>query len=129
MNENTEFFGTKIAVSKLNNGEAAAFTFKNTTENLDSSVTVVKVDVKEKTAEIASWGKNNDYPQTILKAVRPNGSASSGLRFLRKAHYGNGLVLVRDVPDANGKKETKMVDLAEVPNIQKFFLDSQMNRF
>ena len=129
MNENTEFFGTKIAVSKLKNGEAAAFTFKNTTENLDSSVTVVKVEVKEKTAEIASWGKNNDYPQTILKAVRPNGSASSGLRFLRKAHYGNGLVLVRDVPDANGKKETKMVDLAEVPAIQKFFLDSQMNRF
>lgn len=129
MNENTEFFGTKIAVSKLKNGEAAAFTFKNTTENLDSSVTVVKVEVKEKTAEIASWGKNNDYPQAILKAVRPNGSASSGLRFLRKAHYGNGLVLVRDVPDANGKKETKMVDLTEVPVIQKFFLDSQMNRF
>ena len=61
--------------------------------------------------------------------MRPNGSASSGLRFLRKAHYGNGLVLVRDVPDANGKKETKMVDLAEVPEIQKFFLKSQMNRF
>lgn len=129
MNENTEFFGTKIAVSKLKNGEVAAFTFKNTTENLDSTVTTVKVDVKDKTAEIASWGSKNSYPQDILKAVRPNGSASSGLRFLRKAHYGNGLVLVRDEADANGKKEIKMVDLAEVPAIQKFFLDSQMNRF
>jgi hypothetical protein len=129
MSENTEFFGTKIAVSKLANGQTAAFTFKNTTENLDSSVTVVKVDVKDKTAEIASWGKNNDYPQLILKAVRPNGSASSGLRFLRKAHYGNGLVLVRDVANEQGKKEVKMVDFSEVPEIQTFFLNSQMNRF
>lgn len=129
MSEATEFFGTKIAVSKLANGQVAAFTFKNTTENLDSSVTVVKVEVKDKTAEIASWGKNNNYPQEILKAVRPNGSASSGLRFLRKAHYGNGLILVRDVSNEQGKKETKMVELSEIPAIQKFFLDSQMNRF
>lgn len=121
MSDHTEFFGTKIAVSKLKNGQTAAFTFKNTAEKLDSSVTVVKIDVKEKTNEIASWGKNNDYPQQILKAVRQNGSASSGLRFLRKSHYGNGLVLVRDIPDASGKKETKMVDIAEVPEIQKFF--------
>lgn len=129
MSEATEFFGTKIAVSKLANGETAAYTFKNTTDNLDSSVTVVKVDVKDKTAEIASWGAKNDYPQQILKAVRPNGSASSGLRFLRKAHYGNGLVLVRDVANDQGKKETKMVDFTEVPDIQTFFLKSQMNRF
>lgn len=129
MSDATEFFGNKIAVSKLANGETAAYTFKNTTDNLDSSVTVVKVDVKDKTAEIASWGSKNDYPQQILKAVRPNGSASSGLRFLRKAHYGNGLILVRDVSNEQGKKETKMVDLAEVPATQKFFLDSQMNRF
>ena len=129
MNDNTEFFGTKIAVSKLPTGQAAGYTFKNTTENLDSSVTVVKIDVKDKTAEIASWGKNNNYPQEVLKQVRLNGSASSGLRFLRKSHYGNGLVLVRDVPDANGKKETQMVDLAEVQDIQSFFMNSQMNRF
>ena len=128
MSDATEFFGTKIAVSKLANGETAAYTFKNTTDNLDSSVTVVKVDVKDKTAEIASWGSKNNYPQEILKAVRPNGSASSGLRFLRKAHYGNGLVLVRDVSN-EGKKETKMVDFTEVPDIQSFFLKSQMNRF
>lgn len=129
MNDNTEFFGTKIAVSKLPTGQAAAYTFKNTTENLDSSVTVVKIDVKDKTAEIASWGKNNNYPQEVLKQVRLNGSASSGLRFLRKSHYGNGLVLVRDVANEQGKKETQMVELAEVEDIQLFFMNSQMNRF
>lgn len=129
MSDQTEFFGTKIAVSKLQNGQTAAYTFKNTTENLDSSVTVVKIDVKDKTAEIASWGKNNNYPQEVLKQVRLNGSASSGLRFLRKSHYGNGLVLVRDVANEQGKKETQMVDLSEVQDINLFFLNSQMNRF
>ena len=120
MSNETEFFGTKIAVSKLNNGEVAAFTFKNTADSLDTKVTTLKVDVKDKTAEIASWGKKNDYPQAILKQVQLNGSASSGLRFLRKAHYGNGLVLVRDEADANGKKQTKMVSLSDVPEILRF---------
>ncbi|MFM1776342.1 MAG: hypothetical protein RJA53_1952 [Bacteroidota bacterium] len=129
MTKQTEFLGTKIAVSKLKNGEAAAFTFTNTSEKLDASVTVIKVDVKDKTAEIASWGKNNDYPQQVLKQVRPNGSASSGIRFLRKAHYGNGLVLVRNESNDEGKKETKLVSLSEVPAIKEFFLKSQMKRF
>jgi hypothetical protein len=128
MSENTEFFGTKIAVSKLANGQTAAFTFKNSVDSFDTSVTKLKIDVKDKTAEIASWGKKNDYPQAVLKQVRLNGSASSGLRFLRKTHYGNGLILVRDVA-TDGKKDTQMVELTEVPDIKAFFLKSQMNRF
>ncbi len=128
MSENTEFFGTKIAVSKLANGEVAAFTFKNSADSFDTSVTKLKIDVKDKSAEIASWGKKNDYPQAILKQVRLNGSASSGLRFLRKTHYGNGLILVRDIA-TDGKKNTQMVDLSEVPQIRDFFQKSQMNRF
>lgn len=128
MIENTEFFGTKIAVSKLKNGQSAAFTFNNSVDSFDTSVSKLKIDVKEKTAEIASWGKNNNYPQLVLKQVRLNGSASSALRFLRKTHYGNGLILVRDV-SVNGKKETKMVELEEVPDIKSFFIKSQMNRF
>jgi hypothetical protein len=128
MSENTEFFGTKIAVSKLANGQAAAFTFKNSVDSFDTSVTKLTIDVKDKTAEIASWGQKNDYPQAVLKQVRLNGSASSGLRFLRKTHYGNGLILVRDVA-TDGKKDTQMVELTEVPDIKAFFLKSQMNRF
>jgi hypothetical protein len=128
MSENTEFFGTKIAVSKLANGEAAAFTFKNSVDSFDTSVTKLKIDVKDKTAEIASWGKTNNYPQAVLKQVRLNGSASSGLRFLRKTHYGNGLILVRDIPN-DGKKAIQMVEDSEVPEIKDFFIKSQMNRF
>jgi hypothetical protein len=128
MSDQTEFFGTKIAVSKLSNGNAAAYTFKNTVDVFDNQVTVIKIDVKDKTAEIASWGKKNNYPQEILKQVRLNGSASSGLRFLRKTHYGNGLILVRDTANDQGKKEVKMVDPSEFPDINDFFKKSQMPR-
>jgi hypothetical protein len=48
---------------------------------------------------------------------------------LRKAHYGNGLILVRDKANDQGKKEIQMVDPSEIPAIQEFFLNSQMNRF
>lgn len=129
MQESTNFLGTKIAVSTLTNGATAAYTFKNTPDNLDSQVTAIKVDVKDKVGEIASWGKKNDYPQQIIKAVRINGAAASGIRFLRKAHYGNGLVLVRDAVDQLGKKAPEVVPITDVPDINDFFMKSQMNRF
>lgn len=129
MQESTTFLGTKIAVSTLKNGAMATYTFKNTTDNLDSQVTAVKVEVKDKVGEIASWGKKNDYPQQIIKNVRVNGAASSGIRFLRKAHYGNGLVLVRDTVDELGKKAPQVVPVTDVPLINDFFLKSQINRF
>jgi len=129
MSGQTEFLGTQIAVSTLTNGVTAAYTFKNSSDRLDTTVTAVKVDVKDKQGEVASWGKNNDYPQQIMKAVRLNGSASSGLRFLRKAHYGNGLVLVKDEANEAGKKVTKVVPLSEVQDISEFFKKSQMARF
>ena len=88
----SEFLNTHIAVSKYK-GHDALVTFKNTADRLDTTVTSVKVDVKDKQGNIASWGKNNDYPQKVIEAVKISGSASSGLRFLRKSHYGNGIVL------------------------------------
>lgn len=129
MSGQTEFFGTQIAVSTLPSGGSIAYTFKNSADRMDTTVTSVKVDVKDKQGEVASWGKNNDYPQQIMKAVRLNGSASSGLRFLRKAHYGNGLVLVKHEANDSGKKVIKVVPVADVPAINEFFTKSQMPRF
>lgn len=126
---NTEFIGTKIAISNLSNGVNAAYTFTNSKDRLDTSVTAVKIDVKDKQGNVASWGKNNDYPQQILNAVKLNASASSGLRFLRKAHYGNGLVLVKDEVSEDGKKTPKVVPLVDLPEINAFFKKSQINRF
>lgn len=124
----TQYFG-KIAVSTLKNGQVAAYTFKNSKDRLDTTITTVKVDVKDKQGEVVSWGKNNDYPQQVLKSVRLNGAASSGLRFLRKAHYGNGLILLKDEVDENGKKSPKVLDLNDFTEIKEFFKKSQMNRF
>jgi hypothetical protein len=124
----SEFFGTHIAVSQYK-GSPALVTFKNSIDKMDGTVTAVKVDVKDKQGVIASWGKNNDYPQQVIKEVEKNSTVTSAVRFLRKAHYGNGLVLLRNEVSDSGKKDPKVVSLSEVPEINAFFRKSQMNRF
>lgn len=124
----SEFFGTHIAVSQYK-GSPALVTFKNSIDKMDGTVTAVKVDVKDKQGVIASWGKNNDYPQQVIKEVEKNGTAISALRFSRKAHYGNGLVLLKNEVSDSGKKDPKVIPLTEVPAINDFFRKSQMNRF
>jgi len=127
MSEST-FLGNHIAITQ-HNGSGAMISFKNSIDKMDGTVTAVKVDVKDKQGEIASWGKNNDYPQQVIKEVEKNGTATSALRFLRKAHYGNGLVLLRNGVSDSGKKDPKVVNLTDVPAINEFFKKSQMNRF
>lgn len=129
MEKTTEFYGTKIAVSTLPGNGAVAYTFTNSTERNDSSITTVKVDVKDKQGTIIAWGKKNDWPQQVLSAVKLNGSAGSGLRFLRKAHYGNGLILVKEQVNDAGKKSPVIVPLSDVPEIKEFFQKSFMQRF
>lgn len=129
MSESTEFLGTRIAVSTLPGNVTAAYTFTNTKDRLDTQVTSVKVEVKDKQGNIASWGKTNKYPQEVIKSVKTNGAASSAIRFLRKAHYGNGLVLIKDEVNAEGKKTPKVVPVWDEPTINEFFMKSQMNRF
>jgi len=124
----SEFLGTHIAVSEYK-GAGALVTFKNSIDKMDGTVTAVKVEVKDKQGSIASWGKSNDYPQQVIKEVKKNGAAASSLRFLRKAHYGNGLVLIKDEVTPEGKKAPKMVPLSDVQDIAQFFQKSQMNRF
>jgi len=122
-----EFLGTHIAVSEYK-GSPALVTFKNSIDKLDTTVTTVKVEVKDKQGEIASWGKSNNYPQQVIKSVKKNGSASSALRFLRKAHYGNGLVLLKEEVNDAGKKTPRVIPLTDVPEINEFFRKSQMDR-
>ena len=125
---NSEFLSPTIAITQYK-GSPAMVSFKNSIDKMDSTVTAVKVDVKDKQGEIASWGKNNDYPQQVIKESKKNGSVSSGIRFLRKAHYGNGLVLLRNEVSDAGKKDTKVVPLTALPEINAFFRKSQMKRF
>lgn len=111
------------------NGMGAAYSFKNTPAKGESTVTTVKIDLKDKQGVIASWGKNNDYPQKIIAQVRKNGSASAGLRLLIKAHYGNGLVLIRKGVTEDGKHDHKIIDEETVPEIADFFERSHINKF
>lgn len=125
---NSEFLGTHIAIAEYN-GSPAMVSFKNSIDKMDGTVTAVKVDYKDKQGEIASWGKSNDYPQQVLKEVKKNGAAASSLRFLRKAHYGNGMVLFRNEVSETGKKIIKIVPVTELQEINAFFKKSQMPRF
>ena len=103
-----EYFGD-IAITDLGNGTKSAFHFKNSGLKSEPNITTIKVEAKDKQGEIVSWGKNNNYPQLVMESVRKNGSASSSLRFLRHAHYGNGLTLFKDEVDDNGKKAPKAI--------------------
>ena len=122
-----EFLGTHIAVSEYK-GSNALVSFKNSIEKGDTSVTRVKIEVKDKVGELASWGATNNYPQEVIKAVELNGSLSSALRFLEKAHYGNGLVL-KKLEVTEGKSDPMIINPSEVPEIRDFFKKSQIKRF
>jgi hypothetical protein len=123
----TEFYGN-LAVSEYR-GIAVSYSFKNTVDSKDSSVTPLKIEVKDKSGKIASWGKNNDYPQKVISEIKKSGSGSSALRFLRKSHYGNGFVLMDVTPDENGKKSARLVDVTQYPEINDFLKRSQFGRF
>ena len=123
-----EYFGD-IAITDLGNGTKSAFHFKNSGLKSEPNITTIKVEAKDKQGEIVSWGKNNNYPQLVMESVRKNGSASSSLRFLRHAHYGNGLTLFKDEVDDNGKKAPKAIPFEEVPEIDAFFKKSYGKRF
>lgn len=127
MSSNTKFYGN-IAVSEYK-GIGVSYTFKNTNASNTEAPTAINIQVKDKKGKIASWGANNDYPQKILKAIKASGSGSSSLRFLRKAHYGTGLILMDNSPDENGKKSPKLINILDYPEINKFFKTSQLPRF
>jgi hypothetical protein len=117
-----------IGFAEFNTG-LGVVSYINTSASAGDKVTTVQVEVKDKVGTVASWGKNNDYPQKIMEAVRKNGSASRGLSFNRKAHYGNGLTLLNiDVTD-DGKHDPRVIPIASQPLIRDFFTKSQMPRF
>lgn len=110
-------------------GVTALYDFKNSADKLPNQVTTVKVEVKDKVGEIASWGKNNDYPQTIVKKMALSGSGQSALRFLRKAHYGNGLIIFKNTPTEQGKKSIQLLETNAFPDVDAFFKASQIKKF
>lgn len=118
-------------MSIVSSGKAIVSFSKNSDKG---TVTKVAVHTEDKTGYIASWGSNNDYPQKVLKKARLNGVAMSGLRVLRKNHYGGGFVLMEEsfTPAEEGKPSKRVLtpkSFSEFPEINEFWKRNQMNRF
>jgi hypothetical protein len=91
--------------------------------------TTVKIETAAGAATIASWGDDNMYPSNVLTAARKNSSASRGVSFLRKAHYGSGFVLMKDEVTSEGKKDPKKVPFLDQPEINDFLIRSNFWKF
>jgi hypothetical protein len=112
-----------IAIAGVNDKALISFPKK-----ADSEVTTVIVDAKYTNGKIASWGSTNDFPQKLLKKIRQNGAALSGLRVSRKAHYGSGFIFAKQMNDG-GKRVIEQQSLIDYPEINSFWRKNQMNRF
>lgn len=97
-------------------------------KKMDANVTTVKFNTENENGEIAGWGANNDFPQKLIKKVSLNGAALSALRVSRKAHYGSGFVLAKEILE-NGKRVVKQQCLHNYPEINTFWKQNQMKRF
>lgn len=126
--ENIKHFGD-ISVSEYK-GVGVVYAFTNTVDKKnENNVTTIKVEVKDKVGIIASWGKNNKYPQEIVDAMKLSGAGSSALRFVRKAHYGNGIIIFSNTPTPEGKKAIQLLDINKYPDIDAFFKKSQIKKY
>lgn len=96
----------------------------------EPNVTDVILHTDDEEGKIAAWGPTNDFPQKLLKEIRLNGAALSGLRVSRKAHYGSGFILTKQTTDEKSKKRSvETVNLSDYPEINSFWKRSQMKRF
>ena len=120
----TVFYGD-IAITGQDTKALVSFA---SSKSLEANVTSILVHTENKQGEIATWGENNDFPQQLLKQVRLNGAALSGLRVSRKAHYGSGFVLAEEAFE-DGKRTVNQKSLHEYPDINIFWKKNQMKKF
>lgn len=132
---NTTFHGN-IALSSFGTitgtRTGVIYAFTNTQSKGDDQLTAYQIETKIKAnSSIVAWGSNNDYPQKIYEQIKKNGTGSASLRFLRKAHYGNGLNFLRRDVTPEGKHNIQVVPL-NAPGMEatkEFWSRNQMPRF
>lgn len=113
----------------ITGGKTQALVSFSSSKQADATVSTVQFYTEDSIGQVASWGKNNDYPQQLLKKIRLNGAALSGLRVSRKAHYGSGFILVEEKHDEKGKRVIMQKCFHEYPIINVFWKRNQMKRF
>lgn len=114
-------------IGVIESSVGAVVQFGSSTKN-DVSVTRVLSEAKDKQGDVASWGPNNDYPQKYLAKIKRNEAAVSGMRVIRKAHYGRGFVLTEE-DFSSDKREVKQRSIREFKKINDFWKRSRMNHF
>ena len=114
-----------IAITGQNTKALVSFA---STKKTNANVTSIVLHTENENGKIAAWGANNDFPQKLIKKIRLNGAALSGLRVSRKAHYGSGFVLVEEKHE-HGKRIIEQKCLHEYQNINTFWKRNQMKRF
>ncbi|MDM1441920.1 hypothetical protein HX056_01020 [Myroides odoratimimus] len=94
------------------------------------SSTTVKTENKGNNSGYIKWGANDNYPQDVIKKVKKNGAAGSGLRLLQRAHYGNGLAIYKTSRDQETKKrKVDYYDFDEFPAINSFMRNNRIAIF
>ncbi|WP_431166331.1 hypothetical protein [Tenacibaculum halocynthiae] len=116
----------------VGNGQAVV-SMNSSTKTTTAEPTKVMVHTENKSQGIAAWGSDNDFPQKLLKEVRKNGAATSGLSLVCDALYGSGFILYKEdfEADKDGESKRKLIQqsLRQYPEINTFFKNSQMKRF
>ncbi len=114
-------------------GGSAVLMFTDKKGKPTPTKTSVAVHTEDKKGEIAAWGGDNNFPQKLLKEVRKNGAATSGLQLISDFHYGGGFVLFQEQfpPDKNGNKKRELLQRSpsEFPEIKEFFRYNNLKRF
>lgn len=113
----------------ITGGKSQALISFASSKQADATVSTVQFYTEDSIGEVASWGKNNDYPQQLLTKIRKNGAALSALRVSRKAHYGSGFILAEEKHDEKGKRIIEQKCIHEYPIVNTFWKKNQMKRF
>jgi hypothetical protein len=107
-------------------GSGAAFAFGNTKNNVKHTLIAPEDNTS---GDIAKWGDDNMYPQTLQTALSLNGAGGAALRILKSTHYGQGFHLFTEDIDEAGKHSKKIINIKDYPDIEAFFRYNKINRF
>ena len=80
--------------------------------------------------DVAPWGEDNRFPQSVVSALEASGVAQSTLAWKAKSIWGSGLVYgkIADV-DSEGSETFQIAKRGEFPDVDTFFQNNNIPRF
>jgi hypothetical protein len=74
----------------------------------------------------AKWGADNKYPQQVVNLNVQDTTSAACLNFKIKAHYGKGIFLYKNEVDEYGHEQKVPLNLSDYPEIEEFFILSEI---